>query len=114
MRSVTILSSFLDDAVRAEPVSIGSRCSGGVVLLPCRGKLMQQETALRETLNLNLTWTRNGEELIANPEIEVSQDPGMLCIAYAIVKSSWECIGVSDGARWNAAALPVALFTAGL
>ena len=57
------LLSFLDDAVSAEPVLVGSSCSGGVALLPCGGRLMQQGTALRETLNLNLTWRRNGEEL---------------------------------------------------
>ena len=57
------LLSFLDDTVRAEPVLIGSRCSSGVALLPCASKLMQQGTALTETLNLNLTWRRNGEEL---------------------------------------------------
>ena len=44
----------------AEPVSVGSSC---VALLPCGGRLMQQGTALRETLNLNLTWRRNEREL---------------------------------------------------
>ena len=61
--TVVAVCSFLDDAVSAEPVSVGSSCSGGVALLPCGGRLMQQGTALRETLNLNLTWRRNGEEL---------------------------------------------------
>ena len=54
------LLSFLDDAVSAESVSVGSSC---VALLPCGSRLMQQGTALRKTLNVNLTWRRKGEEL---------------------------------------------------
>ena len=100
LQFIAILLSFLDDAVSAEPVSVGSSCSGGVALLPCGSRLMQQGTALRETLNLNLTWRRNGEELTLNPETEVSQDPGIFITCmhislrnFLLVKSSWECMG---------------------
>ena len=62
---------ILGDTVMAEPVSIGSSCSGGVALLPCGSRLMQ--TTALETLNLNLTWRRNGEEVIPNSDTEVSQ-----------------------------------------
>ena len=58
--------------MRAEPVYVNSSCSG-VAVLPCGSRLMPG-TAL-ETLNLNLTWTRNGEELIPDSDTEVSQDP---------------------------------------
>ena len=64
---------ILDDSVRAEAVSIGGSCSGGVALLPCGSRLMQ--AARLETLNLNLTWRKNGEEFIPNPDTEVSQEP---------------------------------------
>ena len=56
--------------MRTEPVSIDSSCSG-VAVLHCGSGLMKQGTAPLETLNL--TWRRNGEEIVPNSDTEVSQ-----------------------------------------
>ena len=58
---------YSGDTVTTEAVSIGSSCSG-VVVLPCGSRLMQG-TSLQ---TLNLTWRRNGEELTPDLDSEVS------------------------------------------
>ena len=52
-----------------EPVSIGSSCFGGVAVLPCGSRLMQAMAL--ETLNLNLTWRRNGLDFIPDSDSEL-------------------------------------------
>jgi hypothetical protein len=82
MKFVHFLSALLVDAVGVEPVPVGSQCSGGVALLSCGSRrLMQLGTAL-ETLNLNLTWRRNGRDFTPDSYSELVSHP---CLRFSLI-----------------------------